>query len=189
MLVNAARGLTKAYGERLRGCNARGMTPKADQDVSPELRSAAQCWRNPSPVTSHARRIVFLSFPLKTPHHFFQHPKTEHDAALDWTFLRPGICPATSTVRYGQRATSPAQIFRNHQCKYRFRTRPPDGLAGARQLRIADDGSPVARYWCILQEQSPPISRTPLKSSRQGNCSCSFKMLFNLLERLSLSLW
>ena len=28
MLVNAARGLTKSYGERLRGCNARGMKPK-----------------------------------------------------------------------------------------------------------------------------------------------------------------
>ena len=29
LLVNAARGLTKSYGERLRGCNARGMNPKA----------------------------------------------------------------------------------------------------------------------------------------------------------------
>jgi transposase len=29
MLVNAARGLTKSYGERLRGCNARGMKPQA----------------------------------------------------------------------------------------------------------------------------------------------------------------
>jgi len=40
LLVNAARGLTKAYGERLRGCNARGMKPKAAQDLSPELKSA-----------------------------------------------------------------------------------------------------------------------------------------------------
>src|SRR6266550_4737939 len=42
MLVNVARGLTKAYGERLRGCNARGMKPKAAQDLSPELRSALE---------------------------------------------------------------------------------------------------------------------------------------------------
>ena len=28
MLVNAARRLTKSYGERLRGCNARGMKPE-----------------------------------------------------------------------------------------------------------------------------------------------------------------
>jgi transposase len=42
MLVNAARGLTKSYGERLRGCNARGMKPKAAQDLSPELKSALE---------------------------------------------------------------------------------------------------------------------------------------------------
>jgi transposase len=42
MLVNAARGLTKAYGQRLRGCNARGMKPKAAQDLSPELKGALE---------------------------------------------------------------------------------------------------------------------------------------------------
>ncbi len=42
MLVNAARGLTKSYGERLRGCNARGMKPKAAQDLSPELKCALE---------------------------------------------------------------------------------------------------------------------------------------------------
>jgi transposase len=42
MLVNAASGLTKSYGERLRGCNARGMKPKAAQDLSPELQSALE---------------------------------------------------------------------------------------------------------------------------------------------------
>src|SRR5580658_6290152 len=41
-LVNAARGLTKSYGERLRGCNARGMKPRAAQDLSPELKSALE---------------------------------------------------------------------------------------------------------------------------------------------------
>jgi transposase len=40
MLVNAARGLTKSYGEWLRGCNARGMKPKSAQDLSPELQYA-----------------------------------------------------------------------------------------------------------------------------------------------------
>src|ERR1700734_2108836 len=42
MLVNAARGLTKSYGERLRGCNARGMKPKSAQDLSPELKYALE---------------------------------------------------------------------------------------------------------------------------------------------------
>jgi transposase len=40
MLVNATRGLTKSYGERLRGCNARGMKPQATQDLSPVLKRA-----------------------------------------------------------------------------------------------------------------------------------------------------
>jgi len=42
MLVNAARGLTKSYGERLRGCNARGMKLKAAQDLSPGLKYALE---------------------------------------------------------------------------------------------------------------------------------------------------
>ena len=41
MLVNSARGLTKSYGERLRGCNARGMNPKAAQDLSPGVEVCA----------------------------------------------------------------------------------------------------------------------------------------------------
>ena len=39
-LVNAARGLTKSYGQKLGRCNARSMKPKAAQDLSPELKNA-----------------------------------------------------------------------------------------------------------------------------------------------------
>src|SRR6202161_1380994 len=39
-LVNAARGLTKSYGERLGRGNARSMKPKAAEDLSPELKNA-----------------------------------------------------------------------------------------------------------------------------------------------------
>ena len=42
MLVNAAHGLTKSYGERLRGCNSRGMKPQVAQDLSPELKRALE---------------------------------------------------------------------------------------------------------------------------------------------------
>jgi transposase len=42
MLVSAARGVTKSCGERLRGCNARGMKLKAAQDLSPKLKSALE---------------------------------------------------------------------------------------------------------------------------------------------------
>src|ERR1700759_3227344 len=36
-LVNTARGLTKSYGERLRGCNVRDMDPEKAENLSPEL--------------------------------------------------------------------------------------------------------------------------------------------------------
>jgi hypothetical protein len=55
MLVSAARGLTKSYGERLRGCNARGMNPKAAQDLSPELKRALE--RMMSEIESASERI------------------------------------------------------------------------------------------------------------------------------------
>ena len=53
-------------------------------------------------ITKHARRIVYLSAPLKTPHPFFQQPNSSRTLAeeierriensgLEWTFLRPGM--------------------------------------------------------------------------------------------------
>ncbi|MDQ2950346.1 MAG: NAD(P)H-binding protein [Acidobacteriota bacterium] len=53
-------------------------------------------------IAKHARRIVFLSAPLKTAHPFFQQPNPSRTLAeqierlietsgLQWTFLRPGM--------------------------------------------------------------------------------------------------
>jgi len=53
-------------------------------------------------IASHARRIVFLTAPLKTPHPFFQQPNPSRDmverieqlieaSGLEWTFLRAGM--------------------------------------------------------------------------------------------------
>ena len=39
-LVNTARGLTKSYGERMRGCNPRNLDTEKAQTLSPELRAA-----------------------------------------------------------------------------------------------------------------------------------------------------
>ena len=36
-LINTARGLTKSYGERLRGCNARNLNPEKAEGLSPLL--------------------------------------------------------------------------------------------------------------------------------------------------------
>jgi uncharacterized protein YbjT (DUF2867 family) len=53
-------------------------------------------------IAAHARRIVFLSAPLKTPHPFFQQPgparalaetveRNIEASGLEWTHLRPGM--------------------------------------------------------------------------------------------------
>ena len=41
-LINAARGLTKSYGERLRGCNARNMDTEKKKELSAELQLALE---------------------------------------------------------------------------------------------------------------------------------------------------
>ena len=63
-------------------------------------------------IAKHARRIVFLSAPLKTPHPFFQQPNPSRTQAedierrieaseLEWTFLRPGIFALNSRHFWG----------------------------------------------------------------------------------------
>ena len=58
-------------------------------------------------IAKHARRIVFLSAPLKTPHPFFQQPSPARAfgeqierlieaSGLEWTFLRPGMFAANA---------------------------------------------------------------------------------------------
>jgi uncharacterized protein YbjT (DUF2867 family) len=58
-------------------------------------------------IAKHARRIVFLSAPLKAPHPLFQQPnlgralgekieRVIEASGLDWTFLRPGMFAANS---------------------------------------------------------------------------------------------
>lgn len=58
-------------------------------------------------IAKHARHIVFLSAPFKTPHPFFQQPNPARllaaqierlieNSALQWTFLRPGMFAANA---------------------------------------------------------------------------------------------
>jgi transposase len=41
-LINTARGLTKSYGERLRGCSPRNVNPEKAEGLSPELQAALE---------------------------------------------------------------------------------------------------------------------------------------------------
>jgi len=61
-------------------------------------------------IAERARRIVYLSAPLKTPHPFFQQPnagrvlaeqieRTIEKSGVEWTFLRPGMF-ATDALRW-----------------------------------------------------------------------------------------
>jgi uncharacterized protein YbjT (DUF2867 family) len=58
-------------------------------------------------IAKHARRIVFLSAPIKTPHPFFQQPnflramfeqieRLIETSGLQWTFMRPGMFAANA---------------------------------------------------------------------------------------------
>jgi uncharacterized protein YbjT (DUF2867 family) len=58
-------------------------------------------------IARHARRLVFLSAPLKTPHPLFQQPNPQRvmveqieqlieNSGLEWTFLRPGMLAANA---------------------------------------------------------------------------------------------
>ena len=73
-------------------------------------------------IAKRARRIVFLSAPLKTPHPLFQQPNpmrtlAEHveslieRTALEWTFLRPGIF-AANAVRWWAPQTRAGDVVR-----------------------------------------------------------------------------
>ncbi len=68
-------------------------------------------------IAKHARRIVFLSAPLKTPHPLFQQPNPARAHAeqierlietsgLQWTFLRPGMFAINAVGWWGRQIRS-----------------------------------------------------------------------------------
>jgi uncharacterized protein YbjT (DUF2867 family) len=72
-------------------------------------------------IAKHARRIVFLSAPLKTSHPFFQNPNPSRALAeqierlietsgLEWTFLRPGMFAANALRWWAPRIRAGAVV-------------------------------------------------------------------------------
>ena len=66
-------------------------------------------------IAKHARRIVYLTAPLKTPHPFFQQPNPSRAAAermeglieqsgLEWTFGRAGMFAGNARHFWGRRS-------------------------------------------------------------------------------------
>ncbi len=76
-------------------------------------------------IAKHARRIVFLSSPYKTPHPFFQKPQPNPVSAmhaeierlietsgLQWTFLRPGMFAANALLWWASQIRAGADVIR-----------------------------------------------------------------------------
>ena len=106
-------------------------------------------------IAKHARRIVFLSAPLKTAHPFFQQPnpvralaeqieRLIENSGLQWTFLRPGIFAANAlswwapqiragndVVRWPHAAAPTAPIHECDIATVAVRALCEDGHAGA----------------------------------------------------------
>jgi uncharacterized protein YbjT (DUF2867 family) len=106
-------------------------------------------------IAKHARRIVFLSAPIKTPHPLFQQPnplralgeKIERlieTSGCQWTFLRPGMFAANAlwwwvpqfraggdTVRWPYLSTPTAPIDERDIAAVGVRALCEDGHAGA----------------------------------------------------------
>jgi uncharacterized protein YbjT (DUF2867 family) len=105
-------------------------------------------------IAKHARRIVFLSAPLKTAHPLFQQPNPVREmfeqieqlietSGLQWTFLRPGMFAANAlswwapqiragdVVRWPHLAAPTAPIDERDIAAVAVRTLCEDGHAGA----------------------------------------------------------
>ena len=118
--------------------------------VAPPATAAAALER----IAKHARRIVFLSAPLKTAHPFFQQPNPMRElnarierlietSGLQWTFLRPGIFAANALhwwapqirnsgcVRWPYLAAPTAPIDERDIAQVAVRALFKDGHAGA----------------------------------------------------------
>jgi uncharacterized protein YbjT (DUF2867 family) len=104
----------------------------------------------------HARRVVFLSSPYKTPHPMFQMPQPNPVSALhrrieqlieasdlEWTFLRPGMFAlnarlwwgpqirAGDVVRWPYRSASTAPVHERDIAQVAVRALLDEGHAGA----------------------------------------------------------
>jgi uncharacterized protein YbjT (DUF2867 family) len=74
-------------------------------------------------ILRRARRVVYLSAPVKTPHPLFQQPNASRDLALriegeieaagcEWTFLRPGMFAANAKGWWGVRIRTGCESVR-----------------------------------------------------------------------------
>jgi uncharacterized protein YbjT (DUF2867 family) len=107
-------------------------------------------------IAGRARRIVFLSAPLKTPHPLFQQPNPRRvldetierlieDSGLEWTFVRPGMIAANAAVWWGP------QIRAGNTVRWPYLSVPtapidPRDIAAVAVRALCEDGHAGANY-------------------------------------------
>jgi uncharacterized protein YbjT (DUF2867 family) len=107
-------------------------------------------------LAAHARRVVFLTAPLKTPHPFFQQPNPSRDIAqrleelidgsgLEWTFVRAGMFAGNARHFWGP------QIRRGEAIRWPYLdapTAPTDerDVAAVAARALCDEGHAGAEY-------------------------------------------
>ncbi len=124
-------------------------------------------------IAKHARRIVFLSAPLKTAHPLFQQPSpvramTERierlieTSGLEWTFLRPGMFAANArrwwaaqiragdVVRWPYLAVPTAPIHERDIAAVAVRALCEDGHAGAEYVLTGPESLSQAEQVAII---------------------------------------
>jgi uncharacterized protein YbjT (DUF2867 family) len=107
-------------------------------------------------IAKHARRVVFLSAPLKTPHPLFQQPnllramgeqieRLIEASGLQWTFLRPGMFAANALLWWAP------QIRVGDVVRWPYLAVPtapidPRDIAAVAVRALCDDGHASAEY-------------------------------------------
>src|SRR5215831_13949064 len=107
-------------------------------------------------IAQRARRIVFLSAPLKTPHPLFQQPNAARAlgekieslieaSGLQWTFLRPAIFAANAKAWWGLQIRSGDSVRWPHLA---VPTAPIDerDIAAVAVRALCEDGHDRAEY-------------------------------------------
>ena len=128
-------------------------------------------------IAKHARRIVFLSAPIKTTHPLFQQPnplrvmfeqieRLIEISGLQWTFLRPGMFAANAlswwapqirvgdVVRWPHLTTPTAPIDEGDIAEVAVRTLCEDGHAGAEYVLTGPESlsqfEQVSTIGCVI---------------------------------------
>jgi uncharacterized protein YbjT (DUF2867 family) len=107
-------------------------------------------------ITRHARRMVYLSAPLKTPHPFFQQPnpgrvlaeqieRTIESSGVEWTFLRPGMF-ATNALEWWAPQIRAGDIIRWPYLDLPTAPIHTGDIAAVGVRALCDDGHAGAEY-------------------------------------------